>query len=115
MNLLDEVPGLLAELAGRGLLMNRVTFNSALWDPAPRRMTVEGRVVRLGSFTTLEPTQVSLTGSSYGPRLDLLVIPSDTSEQLADAVMRHVAAVGDRATATQLLTGTPPAGPARTQ
>ena len=45
-----ELPGLLAVLAVRLGRIERVSYHLGDWDPIPARLTVEGRVVRLGGY-----------------------------------------------------------------
>ena len=49
-DLSEELPALITELHTRGIRATRVAYNPASWDPAPRRLDADGRVVRLGWF-----------------------------------------------------------------
>jgi hypothetical protein len=46
-----ELPGLLDVLWTAARDMNRVSYAIDSWLPAPRRLDIEGRLVRLGGFT----------------------------------------------------------------
>jgi Family of unknown function (DUF5994) len=100
-----ELAPLLEELGRRGIRATRVAFNPDSWAAAPRRLRVGDRTVRLGWFRHLDPQLLNLTGDLRRGRLDLLVVPPDTSE--ADA-QRAFAAATDRANGdepTVLLSG----------
>ena len=77
-SLSDELPGLITELRHRDLPITRVTYNPELWDPAPRRLRVDGRVIRLGWFRSIDRHLLCLTGGYGDDRLELLVVPPDT-------------------------------------
>ncbi len=48
----------------------------ASWEPAPRRLQVEGRLVRLGGFRGQDPLLLALFDRSGREHLDVLVIPA---------------------------------------
>jgi hypothetical protein len=89
-----ELPGLIEELHRRGIRVTRAAYNPAAWDPAPRRLQADGRVIRLGWVRSLDPQLIDLTGDWHRGRVDLLVVPPDTAP---DAARRAVAAATDRA------------------
>ena len=61
LDLTREVPALFEVLWTADREINRITYNTAAWDSAPRRMIIEGRTVRLGGFTTSDPLTVRLS------------------------------------------------------
>ncbi|MCU1614026.1 MAG: hypothetical protein JWO98_1566 [Frankiales bacterium] len=77
-DLATEVPELIAELERRGLRIERFTYALDAWQPAPRKVTVNGRVVRTGGFRSMDPQVVCLTWHGGQRRADLLVVPPDT-------------------------------------
>ncbi|WP_346055851.1 DUF5994 family protein [Amycolatopsis dongchuanensis] len=77
-DLATEVPALLAVLAVRPGRIERVTYNLTMWESAGRRLTVEGRAVRLEGFISQHPDTVTVTGQGR-QRLTLLVIPPEAS------------------------------------
>ncbi len=105
-----ELAVLIAELQRRGLRISRVAYNRRSWDPAPRRLAVAGRVIRLGWFETLDPHAVSLSGGDSQTRLDLLVVPPDTEPRIARWAMSAASVRDDHRTATAILHG-PDAAP----
>jgi hypothetical protein len=73
------------------------------WDASrPRRLRIDGpagrRVLRLGWFATM-PAGLLTAICADGHRTDLLIVPPDTSEQAARAVMEQVAQPGRRSRA----------------
>jgi hypothetical protein len=73
-----EVPELIAELDRRGLRVERFTYALDAWLPAPRKVVVQGRVVRTGGFRSMDPGIVCLTWAGGNSRADLLVVPPET-------------------------------------
>lgn len=56
------------------------------WEPAPRKLRVNGRQVRLEGFHALDQHTVSLTDPS-GHRMVLFLIPAEMTELRANAVL----------------------------
>lgn len=69
-----ELPTLLAVLAIRLGAVERVSYNLATWEAAPRRLDVNGRQLRLGGFHAQHAHTVDVIGAN-GARLTLLVLP----------------------------------------
>ncbi|WP_236790901.1 DUF5994 family protein [Amycolatopsis sp. GM8] len=87
-DLAAELPALLAVLAVRPGRIERVTYNVTMWRPAARRLTTEGRAVRLEGFGSQHADTVTVTGQGRR-RLTLLVVPPETTPAGAhDAMMR---------------------------
>ncbi len=72
-----EVPELIAELDRRGLRVERFTYALDFWQPAPRKLVVQDRVVRTGGFRSMDSQVVCLTWAG-NRRADLLVVPPET-------------------------------------
>jgi Family of unknown function (DUF5994) len=102
-DLTTELAPLLEELSRRGIRATRVAFNPGSWAAAPRRLQVGDRTVRLGWFRHLDPQLLNLTGDLRRGRVDLLVVPPDTTK--ADARRAFTAATdrGNSAEPTVLL------------
>ena len=64
--------------------VTRVSYNLEFWDAAPRRIEVEGRVVRLGGFRRQSPLLLSLVDTWGREHIDLLVIPPQTDVDVAE-------------------------------
>lgn len=85
-DLSTELPALLAVLATRLGGVERVSYNLATWDAAPRRIDIEGRQLRLGGFRTQHPHTVDVIGAN-GSRLILLVVPPATDPVAASRTL----------------------------
>jgi hypothetical protein len=110
-SLSDELPGLVQELHRRGIRVTRVAYNPVAWEAAPRRMAADGRTIRLGWFRGIDPQLVDLTGDSPHSRLDLLVVPPDTTAAVAGQAFTAATDRTNRATPTVLLAALHQAGP----
>jgi hypothetical protein len=73
-----EVPELIAELDRRGVRVERFTYGLDAWSPPPRKLVVQGRIVRTGGFRSMDPGVVCLTWAGGNRRADLLVVPPET-------------------------------------
>jgi Family of unknown function (DUF5994) len=73
-----ELPELIAELDRRGLRVERFTYALDAWQPVPRKLVVQGRVVRTGGFRSMDPHVVCLTWDGGARRADMLVVPPET-------------------------------------
>jgi Family of unknown function (DUF5994) len=109
-DLTHELAPLVEELHRRGIRVTRVAYNPAPWGPTPRRLAADGRTLRLGWFRSIDRHLLNMTGDSNRGRLDLLVVPPDTT---AAAAQRAFSAATDRAnrdTPTALLDALSAAG-----
>lgn len=82
-----ELPALLDLLWCAGRDISRVTYNLADWDVAPRKLLVDGRVVRLGGFSAGERNAVRLSDAWRRERIDVVVIAPTTDAQQAGRAM----------------------------
>ncbi|MFE9686857.1 DUF5994 family protein [Streptomyces sp. NPDC006285] len=95
-DLTQELPALadmLDPLWGR---ITRIAVNPRHWPTVPRRVPVNGHVVRVGWLSELDPHKIVLLSYTTG-RWDLLVIPPQTS---ASAGARLMAAASEVAALT---------------
>jgi hypothetical protein len=90
-DLAAELPALLdiLWLAGRDVM--RISYALNFWDPAPRRLSVAGRVVRLGGFHTQIPGLLTLIDAWGHDRINVMIIPPDTDAAIADRALTLVA------------------------
>jgi len=100
-----ELPALadvLDPLWGR---ITRIAVNPRYWPVIPRRIFVNGQVVKVGWFTTeLDPHKILLLSGTSG-RWDLLVIPPETTATSAARLMAAASATSaPQSTATALMT-----------
>jgi Family of unknown function (DUF5994) len=88
LDLATELPPLMDVLWTAAREITRVTYNLTAWNPAPRRMEIEGRTVRLGGFATSDPLTVRLSDAYATERIDVLVIAPDTASAIAERAMQ---------------------------
>lgn len=94
-DLTGELPALLAALGARLGAVERVTYNLSVWDPPPRRLAVDGRVVRLEGFLSQPADVVTVVGRGGRRRLTLLVVPPDTDPATAERVVARASRPGN--------------------
>jgi hypothetical protein len=79
-----ELTNLVISLDDRQIPVARIMLNPDAWDEHPRRISVAGRTVRLGWFTTLHANLlIATTGTDW--RVDLLVVAPAASAASAAA------------------------------
>jgi Family of unknown function (DUF5994) len=81
-----ELPGLILAIGQYRGRITRVMLGDAGWDSHPLRLAVEGRVIRLGWFTSM-PSGLLTAICRDNDRVDLLVIPPATEAAAAEAAM----------------------------
>jgi hypothetical protein len=101
-DLTAELPALLEVLWTADRAVNRVSYNLAFWDAAPRRIVVEGRRVSLGGFNTQSERLVSLIETEGYERIDVLVIPPETEPRIAERALALASTTDSTDTATQM-------------
>ena len=110
-NLARELPPLIEALQHRGIRVTRVTYHPDSWEPATRRMAANGRTIRLGWFRGIDRQLLNLTGDLTRRRVDLLVVPPDTTAAAAQRAFSAATDRANRATPTALLDALGAAGP----
>lgn len=101
-----ELPALLAVLTVRLGLITRATYNLAAWNPAARRLVVDGHVVRLEGFHSQPADIVTVVGRER-QRLTLLVVPPDTAPVNAHHTMMTASQRGNADSIEALFTAAP--------
>ena len=109
-SLSDDLPGLVQELHRRGIRVTRVAYNPDAWEATPRRLEADGRTIRLGWFRSIDPQLLDLTGDPHRGRLDLLVVPPDTTAAVAERAFDAATDRTNRRTPTALLAALHQAG-----
>ena len=106
-----ELPGLVLAIDKLRGPVTRLVLATAGWDSHPRRLGMNGRVLRLGYFTS-QPVSL-LTAICGNDRIDLLVVPPHTASGTADAAMVLAAATTNLVHAQHILlaVGTPTTRP----
>jgi len=98
-----ELPPLLVAMYSAGYDVRRVMYNITAWDRAPRRMTVGGRLVKLGGFHTQNAAAISLVDPSGRQRIDLVVVPPGTDPVIAERALALAGRDGDPRRPAQIL------------
>lgn len=79
-----ELTDLVTGLDNRQVPISRIMLNPDGWDEHPRRVSIAGRTVRLGWFTSLDANLlIATTGTDH--RVDLLVVTPGTPAAAAAA------------------------------
>jgi len=81
------------------------------WETHPRRLGVDGRVLRLGYFAS-QPASLLTALCANGDRVDLLVVAPGTAEATAEAAMTLAATAGNLVHAPHILAAVNPPTPA---
>jgi hypothetical protein len=97
-----ELPGLVLAIDGLHGNVKRLMLNVRDWDTRPRRLTVEGRVLRIGYFAS-QPANLLTAVTARGDRVDLLVVPPSTDSGDAAAAMALAAEPGNQVHSDQIL------------
>jgi hypothetical protein len=105
-DLAAELPALLAAAAPRIGTVERVSYRISDWEPAPRRMIVDGALVRLDGFAGRPVPTVDVIAATR--RLTLLVVAPDTAPGPADRALTTAGRLGNTDRIADLLA--PPAG-----
>lgn len=99
---LAEFPSMIAGIELHRGPVNRVAFNSIVWDDAPDRVVVDGAVIELEGFRSLDHRTVLVSGANWH-RMVLLVIPPEAEEPAAIAAIERAASDYNTEHAAQIL------------
>ncbi|MGH3875520.1 MAG: DUF5994 family protein [Actinophytocola sp.] len=86
LDLATELPALIEVLGVRLGHVEGVTYDLTAWDAVPRRLLVDGRLLRLGGYRSQNPHTIDVIGAT-GRRVTLLVLPPGTAEPIAHQVL----------------------------
>jgi uncharacterized protein DUF5994 len=100
-----ELPGLVVAIDALHGPVTRLILSSAGWDSHPRRLAVDGRVLRLGYFTS-QPVSLLTALCGQTDRVDLLVVAPDTAAQVAEEALTTAASDGNRVHAPDIVPAT---------
>ena len=92
LDLVAELQPLLAALPTEGRHARGVMYSLTGWQVAPNKVTLDGRVVKLGGYRMLPPDVVHLTASGASTALVLRVLPPSTDPAVAAAALAAVGA-----------------------
>ena len=83
-NLAAELPALIADLREQGLRVKRVSYNPALWNPAPRRIIADSVPIDLGRAASFYPHLLRFFLAGDDEHIDVLVMfPAKDTEATA--------------------------------
>jgi hypothetical protein len=92
-----ELPALLAVLAVRLGPVESVSYNLDDWGPTPRKITLDGRIVRLAGYRSQHPATIDVLAANH--RITLLVVPPEATPEVAHGALM---AAGRRANADRV-------------
>jgi hypothetical protein len=102
-DLVAEVPDLVAVLSVRLGPIDRVIYHLEEWQPAPRRMTIDGRAIRLAGYHRQPKDTIEVQGVDR-KRLILAVVPPTSDDAQAHDAMMAAASPDNDSTVQDLLT-----------
>ena len=102
-DLVEELPDLLTVLSVRLGGVARVAYNLTEWATAPRKISVDGHVVRLDGYQ-LQPANTIEVLNGFGGRTVILVVPPGTEADHAHTVAMAAAETDNASTVDSLLT-----------
>jgi hypothetical protein len=103
LDLAVELPPLLTAMWAAGYDVFRVMYNLTAWDPAPGRLTVSGRRVKLGGYRLQDKASISLVGDGGWKRVDLVVVPPETDPVVAERALTLAGLDADPHRAAEIL------------
>jgi len=89
-----ELPALLDVLWTACRDVDRVGYNLPFWDPVPRRMRVDDRLVRLRGYRSKDPSLLTLSDFSSREHVDILVVSPEADANFAERVLQLAGGVG---------------------
>ncbi|MEV0108551.1 DUF5994 family protein [Nocardia sp. NPDC050799] len=101
-DLAAEMTDLEKLLAGRAVSVDRIMYDLGTWRPAPKRMVIGERSVRLDGYRHL-PAHTLCVLDLDRTRLVLLVIPAATATATAQALLSAASRPGNELTADELV------------
>ncbi|HZM82177.1 MAG TPA: DUF5994 family protein [Candidatus Limnocylindrales bacterium] len=97
-----ELPGLVLAIDELRGPVTRLILAAEGWDGRPRRLGVADRVLRLGYFNSQSVSLLTALCAN-GDRVDLLVVPPRTADEIAEAAMILAAAIDNLVPAQHIL------------
>lgn len=99
-----EIPDLLAVLSVRLGRIDRVIYNLAEWETAPRKVQTDEGVIRLAGYRRQPVHTIEVLGHDR-EQVVLLVVPPETDPERAHQALMAAAAPDSASTIDLLLTG----------
>jgi hypothetical protein len=98
-----ELPAVIESLDRRGFRTEWVSFSRRIWDGAEQQLLIAGRIIRAVSYRAIDPNMVSLNGRDGRARIDLLVVPPDSSPTTAARAFSRIVDRDNSITASDVL------------
>lgn len=98
----SELPDLVAALRIRVGPVARVRYGLSEWGAAPRKISVDGRVVRMDGYHRQPPHTIGVSGVQ-GSEIVLLVVPAQTEADRAHTIVMAAATTADASSVDSLL------------
>jgi hypothetical protein len=96
LDLGSEVQGLIGDAEQAGFHTRRVLYNlDDGWQLPPRRMSVDGVVIKLSGYHHQRSAMVTLLDAAGRERLEVLVVPPDTDASVAARALDIAGLDGD--------------------
>lgn len=86
-DLAAELPALLEEIFAAGFEVTDVFYNSTVWEPAPRQLTMAGHRVKLHGNTVQDAVSIQLFDSTGQKPVVVVVIPPNTEPSVAESAL----------------------------
>jgi len=87
-NLAAELPALFDLLWTAYRDVDRVSYNLPFWEPTPRRMHIDERVVHVRGYHIQDPLVLTVFDSSEDEHIDILVVRPEADADFAERVLR---------------------------
>lgn len=100
-DLAAELPALVSALAVRLDGIERISYRLPEWDPSVRKLRLSGSVVHLSGYQFLTANTVAIFARRQ--QISLLVVPAETSPQVAARALMTAAERGNTDTTSELL------------
>lgn len=102
-DLVAELPGLVLAIDDLHGKVTRLVLPAEGWTSRPRRLGVDGRIIRIGYFHSQPVTLLTATCGNAGDRIDLLLIAPETPPELAHDALTLVSTTGNAVRSPHIL------------
>src|SRR4051812_16367275 len=103
-DLAAELDQLTADAAARGFRVKRLLYQLDEWTPTPRRLTSDGRQVKLSGYRYQPKHTITLIDDSGYGRVELFVVPADADGDVGARAMQLAGTDRDPQAGVALLT-----------
>jgi Family of unknown function (DUF5994) len=93
-DLAAELPALFDALWTAYRDVDRVSYNLPFWEPTPRRMHIDERVVHVRGYHIQDPLVLTVFDPAEDEHIDILVVRPEADADFAERVLRLAGGVG---------------------